>query len=245
MSADTVAKTIDVLDITTAIYTYDRTLTLWWEVDLIWQRRKMSVATASYMLMHTSAAVYLYGQVMAQMLKSCRVRLKFLRTYGYIMDVVQLSAAALFHIAIGAFTALRAYAISSRSTPLASAIFLFSVVLAAVDIYEVCTIVAVVVPDPVGCLLTVGGASYSICGWASIRHYRRGFACSGNVALWMHGSPRRDAYQYADYGRIAQAWVLDLGIIYFITILALLIVNMTLSETIVGITPAYCVIAPY
>lgn len=57
------------------MYTYDRFLTFEREVDLIWRRRSLSVATGSYMLMHISAAVYLYTLIMEQTITDCRVSL--------------------------------------------------------------------------------------------------------------------------------------------------------------------------
>ncbi|KAH9934400.1 uncharacterized protein B0H18DRAFT_981684 [Fomitopsis serialis] len=132
-----------------AIYTYDRFLTLEREVDMIWRRRSMSVATGLYLLIHMSTAVLLYSQIVIQGVSAYYS--------GYILVVAQSCAAALFHFAISGFTALRAYAISGRSVLLAFAIFTFYLVFVAIHIYEISTIVVVAVPDPVGCVIFMGG----------------------------------------------------------------------------------------
>lgn len=44
----------------TAIYAYDRSITLTREIDLIWRRRSISLATGLYLLLHVSVAAYLY-----------------------------------------------------------------------------------------------------------------------------------------------------------------------------------------
>ncbi|KZT65054.1 hypothetical protein DAEQUDRAFT_731917 [Daedalea quercina L-15889] len=115
-----------------AIYTYDRWLTFWWEVDLIWHRKSgMSVATCLYMLLHVSTAVCLYLDFIFLFLEGCEV--------NYVTYVALESAAALFRFANGAFTALRAYAISGHSVLLASAVFVSSLVVVATQIYGICS----------------------------------------------------------------------------------------------------------
>ncbi|KZT66645.1 hypothetical protein DAEQUDRAFT_445907 [Daedalea quercina L-15889] len=73
---------------------------------------------------------------------------------AYSMVVAQQCASALFHIAVGGFTALRGYAISHRSVSLAALILAFSLVPAAID-YEIFTLLAVESPEPVDCTVTM------------------------------------------------------------------------------------------
>ncbi|TFY64152.1 hypothetical protein EVJ58_g2795 [Rhodofomes roseus] len=54
-----------------AIYAYDRCLTLWREVNLIWTRKKMSVATGLYFLMHVSLVFFLAFEVAYTTIKTC------------------------------------------------------------------------------------------------------------------------------------------------------------------------------
>ncbi|KAH9921331.1 uncharacterized protein B0H18DRAFT_1021675 [Fomitopsis serialis] len=231
MSAAEVAQTIKLLDAAFAgdccqiaaivIYAYDRFLTFRWDVDLIWQRRNMSVATGLYVLIHISVAVYLFGQVIILILTGCES--------GYIMTVVQLCAGALFHTSFGAFTALRAYAISNRSISLTCAIFSASLVLFVGDIYEISTIVLVVAPEPVGCVLSSDGTSYRpliIAGEAA--NIVAEFLLV--AATWRHAHMikfAKDAHVEAPITTI----LLRDGTVYFVTILALLIITMTLAAT--------------
>ncbi|KZT65473.1 hypothetical protein DAEQUDRAFT_731404 [Daedalea quercina L-15889] len=61
----------------------------------------------------------------------------------------------MFHVTVGGFTALRAYAISGRSLPLAVVIIAFSLVPIAVNIYEISITLSTSAPWPVGCVTTV------------------------------------------------------------------------------------------
>lgn len=60
------------------IYVYDRTLTVLDELDLVWQRRKISVATGLYLLLHISFSAHLCLQIAliatAQTSSGCTVR---------------------------------------------------------------------------------------------------------------------------------------------------------------------------
>ncbi|KAH9836759.1 uncharacterized protein C8Q71DRAFT_723846 [Rhodofomes roseus] len=198
MSTDELTETIAVVNVTfiinccdiaaCAIYTYDRILTFWREVDLIWQRRSMSVATV-------------------------------------------------FHIAVGVFQALRAFAISNRSVPLAFAIFLLSVVISAMDVYEIFTVVPVPLPDPVGCMLFVSGSSYSTLRLATVLIASQTSAIVAEVLLVV--ATWRQVYRakFAEdphFKTPVTTVFLRYGIVYFITLLVLLVVNMALSETIIS-----------
>ncbi|KAH9932622.1 uncharacterized protein B0H18DRAFT_986692 [Fomitopsis serialis] len=145
-----------------AIYAYDRCLTLWREVDLVWSRRKMSVATGLYLVMHISVAMFLAFEVSYTTIKTCEVRHTVIviihPTYKlWIVYVWRVSCAMLFHVVYGAFTALRAYAIGYRSVWLGWATFLWSLVVVAIEIYEVVVSVPVNVPQPIGCVITTKG----------------------------------------------------------------------------------------
>ncbi|KAH9921310.1 uncharacterized protein B0H18DRAFT_1021409 [Fomitopsis serialis] len=165
MSTDRLVRTTEILDVgfvhnccqivACAIYTYDRLLTLWWEVDMIWRRRSLSAATGLYLFLHISTAVLLYAQIAIQIVSGCES--------AHIFLIAQICAAALFHFAIGGITALRAYAISDRSVPLASAIFMFYLTFVAINIYAIATIVVVTVPDPVGCVIFADGKGLRPC----------------------------------------------------------------------------------
>ncbi|KZT63413.1 hypothetical protein DAEQUDRAFT_733845 [Daedalea quercina L-15889] len=128
-----------------ALYSYDRCITVAREVDLIWRRRRISVASALYLLLHISAAAYQYLNITILILTGCQS--------AYLTNIVLLAAGALFKFANGGFMALRAYAISNRSILLASTIFLLSLVDVGIDIYEACILFANNLPQPVGCEL--------------------------------------------------------------------------------------------
>ena len=57
----------------TAIYLYDRCLTLERETRLLWHRRSGSVATGLYLLFHLSAVAEIYPAVVEASLSSCKV----------------------------------------------------------------------------------------------------------------------------------------------------------------------------
>ncbi|KAH9829086.1 uncharacterized protein C8Q71DRAFT_447841 [Rhodofomes roseus] len=63
----------------------------------------------------------------------------------------------LFHLINGAFTALRAFAISGRSVALASAILLWSLPVVATEVYELVLSVPVDVQWPIGCVISFTG----------------------------------------------------------------------------------------
>ncbi|TFY60588.1 hypothetical protein EVJ58_g5050 [Rhodofomes roseus] len=153
---------------------------------------------------------------------------------GYVVDVVQTCAAVVFHIAVGVFQALRAFAISNRSVPLAFAIFLLSVVISAMDVYEIFTVVPVPLPDPVGCMLFPSKKDLS--------HRQLLIASQTSaivaevllvVATWRQVYRAKFA-EDPHFKTPVTTVFLRYGIVYFITLLVLLVVNMALSETIIS-----------
>ncbi|KAH9927009.1 uncharacterized protein B0H18DRAFT_306506 [Fomitopsis serialis] len=156
MSAEELAKVIALLNTmfsvgccetaACAIHTYDRCLTFGSEVDLIWRRQRITVTTGLYLLLHLSATVYMYTGIVSTVFASCRVS-------DMVTNMIESCAAVSFHVVTGAFMALRAYAISNRSLPLTFAISLSSLVIPALDVYQICTAIAPVVPSPVDCMV--------------------------------------------------------------------------------------------
>jgi len=179
----------------------------------------MSVATGLYMLLHISVAMYLYIPVVGIYVTNCKS--------GYVMNVVLLCANALFHMANGAFLALRAYAISDRSRVLALVIFLLSLVLVAAEIYETCTLLTIIVPDPVGCVLSSDGTSYTqllVAGQVSTIVAEVLLV----AATWRHVYTVKIAKEAHIDTPITTVLLRD-GTVYFIMILALLVVSTTLA----------------
>ncbi|KAH9926955.1 uncharacterized protein B0H18DRAFT_1004696 [Fomitopsis serialis] len=144
---------------------------------------------------------------------------------------MQACAAVLFIVATGAFMALRAYAISNRSLPLAFIISLSSLVIAALDMYQLCTISATVVPPPAGCVIS-GDLKAQI---------QRPLFATGQastvipealllVATWRHAYIAKTAND-AQINTPYTTRILRDGIVYFVTIFILRLVNISLDAT--------------
>ena len=56
-----------------AFYVYDRALLLDREIELIWQHRKLSVATGLYYVLQVSTGGYIGGFLAASMVRDCEV----------------------------------------------------------------------------------------------------------------------------------------------------------------------------
>lgn len=214
-----------------AIYTYDRSLTFGSEVNLIWRRRRMTVATGLYLLVHLSTTVYVYTQIAGTADVSCRS--------GTVQFVMQYCASVLFHVATGAFMALRAYAISNRSLPLAFAIFLSSLVIAALNIYQVCAVSAVAVPPPIGCVVSPD-IKTSI---------RRPLLATGQastvipevfllVATWRHACVAKIANAAQIDTPLTTLFLRD-GTVYFVIIFILRLVDALLVATTTAMDPFF------
>ncbi|KZT67498.1 hypothetical protein DAEQUDRAFT_386976 [Daedalea quercina L-15889] len=210
-----------------AIYSYDRCITLSREVGLIWQGRRMSVANVLYILLHVSVAAYQYIDVAEVMTTDCNVS-------GYISQVVQGCAAALFHISNGGFMALRAHTINNGSMWLAAVIFLLSLVNAAFIIYQICTLDPVTVPPPIGCVMLSNVSARALQTMVIVEQ-----ACTLLVvSIWRHAS----RVNIINHVRVDTSTPLETttillrdGIMYSVTILALLIANTTLSLAYISI----------
>ncbi|KAH9921328.1 uncharacterized protein B0H18DRAFT_566662 [Fomitopsis serialis] len=145
----------------------------------------------------------------------------------YTADVVISCASALFHLTNGAFTALRAYAISNHSVLVASAGFLLSLVLVTAEIHEIPTIVGATVPDPIGCVLSsdstiwkpllVAGQACTVVAEALLV-----------IATWRHIYTAKSANDARIDTPITSVLLRD-GTLYFIAILAALILDTTLT----------------
>ncbi|KAH9837719.1 uncharacterized protein C8Q71DRAFT_558152 [Rhodofomes roseus] len=147
---------------------------------------------------------------------------------GYILYAVIDCAEALFHFATGAFTALRAYAISRRSMFLAVAVFAFSLMASAADIYAVSAAYEVTVAYPVGCVLVTDVntiyKALTIIGQASILTSELLLV----LATWRHTHTSK--LREGMYANISLTIVIIRdGTIYFVTILILLVVDMALN----------------
>ncbi|KZT63526.1 hypothetical protein DAEQUDRAFT_760428 [Daedalea quercina L-15889] len=166
MSAGEPSQILAVLDIgfilnccyvaSCTIYAYDRFLTFLWEVNLIWWKWSMSVATGLYMLLHVSMAAYQCTTIIAMTLTDCKS--------AYITSIVFCGSAVLFRLANGGFMALRAYAIGNRRILLALAIFVLSSVDPAFDIYQDTTLFVAAAPQPIDCVISenISGKDNSI-----------------------------------------------------------------------------------
>ncbi|KAH9926925.1 uncharacterized protein B0H18DRAFT_303593 [Fomitopsis serialis] len=140
-------------------------------------------------------------------------------------------AVVLFNLATGAFVALRAYAISNRSLPLAFTIYLSSLVIDALDMYQLCTINTTVVPPPVGCVVSLNIKT-------KIERPLYATAQASTVipevlllvATWRHA----DAAKTANDAQIDTPFttlILRDGTVYFVIIFALRLVNAVLAAT--------------
>ncbi|KZT70213.1 hypothetical protein DAEQUDRAFT_228864 [Daedalea quercina L-15889] len=206
------------------VYGYDRILTFSKEVNLIWRRRSMSVATGVYVLLHVSIAVYLYLYAVMIILTSCEVN-------GYVAGVVQGCAAILFRLSSGAFMTLRAYAISNRSVPLASVMVIFFLAPVAADIYDIRSQYTITAPQPISCIIssvenpTVDRALAIVEQTATLIPDILLVA-----ATWRH------AYT-VKFARVAQIStpltriIIRDGVTYFIIVLPLLVINTALNAT--------------
>ncbi|KAH9934911.1 uncharacterized protein B0H18DRAFT_492451 [Fomitopsis serialis] len=117
------------------IYTYDRCLTFWREVELLWRRPSMSTATRLYLLLHFSIAVYLYiGMILALFVTNLSALPHSLHGLACLRHQLSLRATR------------------SRNLPV-------PVVEAAINVYEICSLTEVLVPQPVGCEITNGDNS--------------------------------------------------------------------------------------
>ncbi|KAH9934922.1 uncharacterized protein B0H18DRAFT_978970 [Fomitopsis serialis] len=150
----------------------------------------------------------------------------------------------MFHIANGVFTALRAYAISNRSVPLAVAICLFSLVEAAIDVYEICSLTEVSVPQPVGCEITSGGnpaidRSLYPAGQASTVIPEVLLL----AATWRYVYTAKLANDVQTDIPLAKLFLRD-GTMYFVAIFLLMTINIVLDATTVSVTRASSVHTP-
>ncbi|KAH9829090.1 uncharacterized protein C8Q71DRAFT_728298 [Rhodofomes roseus] len=209
-----------------AIYAYDRCLTLWREVNLIWTRKKMSVATGLYFLMHVSLVFFLAFEVAYTTIKTCD-RL-------WVVYVWRVTCAMLFHVFYGAFTALRAYAIGYRSLLLGWATFLWSLVVVATEIYELIVSVPVNVPQPIGCVITTRGnekflSSLFLAGQAT--------AIIPEIlvigAIWCHAyraASVKHLHQLAGLNTPFTTILIRDGSVYFVASLAIIVLNVVWSS---------------
>ncbi|KAH9932617.1 uncharacterized protein B0H18DRAFT_32148 [Fomitopsis serialis] len=155
------------------IYTYDRCLTFPQEVNLVWRRRGMSVATGLYMLLHMSTTMILYSSVVSLIYKAnyklChRTCLDGVR-HGIVLHrqwwCVTLSSSITnlcqCCIVSKAFTTLRAYAISNRSVLLAFLIGSSFLVVAGACICAISTEMVIPVSGlPFACILGFNGEAF-------------------------------------------------------------------------------------
>ncbi|KZT63912.1 hypothetical protein DAEQUDRAFT_815361 [Daedalea quercina L-15889] len=226
MSADTLQAAISqdfvencLTAMTATIYSYDRCITLSKEVDLLWRLRRISLATGLYILLHISAIGYTYTNVATMIATGCKS--------NYILETIFSFSAVLFHIANGGFMALRAYAISGRSTPLASVVFFFAVLPAALDIYSICMTTTIPAPMPIGCVVT--NASERVARTTGITEQASALVAEVlfAVAIWRHASMVKAA-GIAQMNTPLTVVLLRDGTLYFVTILVLLITDIAL-----------------
>ncbi|KAH9842996.1 uncharacterized protein C8Q71DRAFT_720382 [Rhodofomes roseus] len=137
----------------TTLYVYDRCISLDQEIELVW-RRRLSVATIVYVLMHVSLLVNIVTIVALLVVTGCdRVYPRDYRNSMYNnISLGHRSWQKLIHL-YAAISALRVYAINGRAIGVPSAIILLFLMYTSYDFYNACSLYKLKAPPPVGCLI--------------------------------------------------------------------------------------------
>ncbi|KAH9842979.1 uncharacterized protein C8Q71DRAFT_230128 [Rhodofomes roseus] len=169
-----------------------------------------------------------------------------LSSNGNLLAVVLNIAAAIFHASSGAISALRTYAINGRSLHSPAVILVLSLVATSLDVYKTFTLVAIPVPQPVGCVIlwTNSNAVVQSVVWLT------GQVCStvaeslALVVTWrtVYGMERR-AHRLRMKLPVTTLLLKD-GAMYFGMIIVVLIVNGVLNHIKVrSVLPSF--VGPY
>ncbi|KZT70197.1 hypothetical protein DAEQUDRAFT_725830 [Daedalea quercina L-15889] len=133
-----------ILSVSCSFYVYERFLILGQEVEFVW-RRKLSLVTVVYILMHISMCTSLGSAVALLVVTGCKS--------GFILAIVDISSSILFRWTIGVISALRVYAINGRAMGIPLTIIILFLMFTSYDFYNACSMFVLQVPPPVGCLI--------------------------------------------------------------------------------------------
>ncbi|TFY59917.1 hypothetical protein EVJ58_g5474 [Rhodofomes roseus] len=229
----------------TTLYVYDRCISLDQEIELVW-RRRLSVATIVYVLMHVSLLVNIVTIVALLVVTGCdrvyprdyrnsmynNISLGHRRCAAYRLPSWQ----KLTHL-YAAISALRVYAINGRAIGVPSAIILLFLMYTSYDFYNACSLYKLKAPPPVGCLILTSMRP-------TAQHGLRiaGIVCAivaevlVLVATWRATYKVRQMVNDSSMRRSVSGLLLRDGTIYFGMIVILFIIGAIFEYTVTDIS---------
>ncbi|KZT70212.1 hypothetical protein DAEQUDRAFT_810928 [Daedalea quercina L-15889] len=216
------------LAVACTLYAFERCIIFDQEVELMW-RRKMSLATTVYVLMHASMLAVLFTSVALLIVQGC--------DSGYRLAIAEISSKIVFRWAIGAISALRVYAINGRTLVSPAAISLLFLAYTLYDFYNASHLFKLEAPPPVGCLILTTMRP-------EVEHglHISSLVCAAVaevlvlVATWRATYRARRAADSSSMRTSVSGMLLRDGTIYFGVILILLVLNAIFELTIPDIS---------